>query len=365
MRPPAGRSGAPSSDDDDGVRAERADDDRPARPSSGRVRSARRAPASCRPDDEVPIRRAHGPRWPSARRVVSSSRVARVTPGGGDLPRPAVAPPGASPASTSTDAAQASALAPEWMTATVRPASSARSAALRRGRWHRPARPAECVQRCITRIASRTSSSGHGDDPGRPAQICSMASGSGIRGATPSTNVSARLGGDTGTGLERQQRGRGALGDDADDLGRQPEQVAHAHQPADPRAHPDRDVDDVEVGTAVEQLEGVRRHAEDEVRLERLDHRAGRARPPAPGRAHAPPGSRRRARSRSAPSAAIAAFFSVLLPSGTTIVTGCRAARPANARHWPWLPRVALTIPARSGCSRRQAIERVRARRAP
>ena len=44
----------------------------------------------------------------------------------------------------------------------------------------------------------------------------------------------------------------------------------------------------------------------------------------------------------SAPSARIAAFFSRLLPKGTTISAGTPCARAAEAMDWPWLPRVAL-----------------------
>ena len=48
----------------------------------------------------------------------------------------------------------------------------------------------------------------------------------------------------------------------------------------------------------------------------------------------------------------MAAFFSGLLPWGTQITTGRSWARPANARLWPWFPRVALTIPRAAGRSR-------------
>ena len=193
---------------------------------------------------------------------------------------------------------------------------------------------------------------GHGDDAGGAG--ADQRDGERVgdaRGHAVDERV-RRLGGDRVAGLEREQRGRGRLGDDADDLGRQAEQVAHAHQPADARAHPDRHVHDVEVGPGREQLEGVRRHAEHEVGLERADHPQPVARRRAAGRARGPPGSRARGRRGAAPRATIAAFFSVLLPSGTTIVTGTPCSPPANARLWPWLPRVALTMPGRSGCSR-------------
>jgi hypothetical protein len=45
----------------------------------------------------------------------------------------------------------------------------------------------------------------------------------------------------------------------------------------------------------------------------------------------------------------MAAFLPGLLPSGTTIVTLIPAARPAKARLWPWLPRVAEMIPLTHG----------------
>ena len=55
----------------------------------------------------------------------------------------------------------------------------------------------------------------------------------------------------------------------------------------------------------------------------------------------------------SAPWACIAAFFSRLLPSGTTI-TGVRPLRRAAvAMAWPWLPRVAAITPSTAGSVRR------------
>ena len=61
------------------------------------------------------------------------------------------------------------------------------------------------------------------------------------------------------------------------------------------------------------------------------------------------PWARRRPNSiTSAPRARMAAFFSTLLPCGTKIVTVRSWRRPAKARLWPWLPRVALTTPSGS-----------------
>src|SRR6478609_5026040 len=51
----------------------------------------------------------------------------------------------------------------------------------------------------------------------------------------------------------------------------------------------------------------------------------------------------------SAPNARITAFFSVELPCGTTMVTAIPACAPAKASDWPWLPRVAVTIPCTYG----------------
>src|SRR6516225_9390574 len=54
---------------------------------------------------------------------------------------------------------------------------------------------------------------------------------------------------------------------------------------------------------------------------------------------------------RVAPKARIAAFFSTELPCGTTIVTEMPARAPVKASDWPWLPRVAVTIPRTCGRS--------------
>ena len=48
----------------------------------------------------------------------------------------------------------------------------------------------------------------------------------------------------------------------------------------------------------------------------------------------------------------MAAFFSTLLPWGTTMTAVSPTRRAANATLWPWLPRVAAITPARSGCCR-------------
>ena len=52
---------------------------------------------------------------------------------------------------------------------------------------------------------------------------------------------------------------------------------------------------------------------------------------------------------RFAPNAFIAAFLSRELPCGTTIVQRTPWRRAAYARLWPWLPRVALMTPGKSG----------------
>ena len=64
--------------------------------------------------------------------------------------------------------------------------------------------------------------------------------------------------------LERARVRRKALGDDAHDLGVEPEQVAHGDDAADPRTEPDRHVHDVERAGG-EQLARVRRDAGDEI----------------------------------------------------------------------------------------------------
>ncbi len=45
------------------------------------------------------------------------------------------------------------------------------------------------------------------------------------------------------------------------------------------------------------------------------------------------------------PNASIAAFFSLELPSGTTMIDGIPLRAAAIATDWPWLPRVAVTSP--------------------
>ena len=55
----------------------------------------------------------------------------------------------------------------------------------------------------------------------------------------------------------------------------------------------------------------------------------------------------------SAPCAAIAAFFSRLLPRGTTTTASSPDIRAATATLWPKFPRVAAMTPATAGFSRR------------
>ena len=77
-----------------------------------------------------------------------------------------------------------------------------------------------------------------------------------------------RRGADDLAGGEGEGVRRGTLGDHADDLGAQPQQVADPDVGADAAAHADRDVDDVEVGDGLVQLGGVRRDALDEIGME-------------------------------------------------------------------------------------------------
>ena len=171
--------------------------------------------------------------------------------------------------------------------------------------------------------------------------------------ATPSTNVSTDSVATTCPASNDSSVAGAPVGDDADDLGRQAEQVAHRHHAADARAHADRHVDDVEVGHGA-------RTARGRTSPRRARGRARTARPSAarrsvgqaPGRARAPPGSRRRARSARRRGR----------PSPRSSRRCCRAARrssPAGraaARRRPGsgrgCPASALTTPARSGRSR-------------
>ena len=178
-------------------------------------------------------------------------------------------------------------------TATFRPASPRRSL-IAPARASAPAGSAASGSlRCRIRIASRASSSGTAMMREAPRRSCSTARGRGS-GWRRRRRTCRRLGGDRRARPRRTAAWPAPVGDDADDLGGQAEQVADRHHAADARAHADRHVDDVEVGAGVEQLAGVRRDAEHEVGSNGADH-AGRA----VGQRSAcsgPPGSRRRGR---------------------------------------------------------------------
>jgi hypothetical protein len=80
------------------------------------------------------------------------------------------------------------------------------------------------------------------------------------------------VGGDHAPGSDREGRRRRLLRDDADDLGRKPEQVTHGQEARDARSHADRRVHGVELRHGREQLEAVRGHAAGEVGMERWHH---------------------------------------------------------------------------------------------
>ena len=70
-------------------------------------------------------------------------------------------------------------------------------------------------------------------------------------------------------GCEGQRIGRRLGGDDADDLGLQPERLARRDHPADPAAEPDRHIDRVEPIDRAQQFERIRRDPAHQGRIER------------------------------------------------------------------------------------------------
>ena len=146
---------------------------------------------------------------------------------------------------------------------------------------------------------------------------------------------------------------------------RRPSRSRARMQPQMPRAEADRHVERVERRRAAEQLQRIGSDAAAPV------GREGRreVQPLAPPRAAWPPRAPRRNPSPCstsvAPKARMAAFFSTLLPRGTTMVTGTPARAPAKARLWPWLPRVAETMPRHRRRARAAAGPCRSGRRAP
>ena len=80
------------------------------------------------------------------------------------------------------------------------------------------------------------------------------------------------IGRDRSPCLEAERVAVGAFGDHADDLGLEPERIAHAHQPADAGAQPDRHIDRVEIGCCGEELQRVGADAAHEALVEGGDH---------------------------------------------------------------------------------------------
>ena len=222
------------------------------------------------------------------------------------------------------------------------------------------------VQRYISAIASAACSSLTRTIRAAPATIAATASGSGVRHATPSTNVSARSVVDRLPGLEGQGVRRRVLGHDAHDLGVQPEQVAdrdvarRCRCPSRPARRPTSRSGTASCSSAAYVATPSTSHG-----WNGGDHQQPALLGERRGVLDATPGSRRRARPARAPSASVAAFLSGELPSGTTIVTGTPCARPAKARLWLWLPRLAETSPAGASAGRRAAGRRSSGRRAP
>ena len=80
------------------------------------------------------------------------------------------------------------------------------------------------------------------------------------------------IGRDRLPGLVAERVAVGALGDDADDLGLEAERIAHAHQPADAGAEPDRHVNRVEIGHRAEEFQRVGADAAHEALVEGGNH---------------------------------------------------------------------------------------------
>ena len=103
-------------------------------------------------------------------------------------------------------------------------------------------------------------------------------------------------------------------------------------RPADPRAEPDRHVQELEVRHGAKQLEHVRRHAAHERTRETTARSAGRRSTASAWACSYASWKSRPCSIKVAPSARIAAFFSTALPRGTTIVVGRPKRRAANGR---------------------------------
>ena len=99
-----------------------------------------------------------------------------------------------------------------------------------------------------------------------------MASGSGVRHATPSRKVLMWRCADDLARVEREGGGGRAVGHYADDLGVEAEQVTASDQAADATTHAHRHVHHVQLGYRGEQLQRVSGHAEDQVRVEWRHH---------------------------------------------------------------------------------------------
>ena len=115
--------------------------------------------------------------------------------------------------------------------------------------------------------------------------------------------VGERVGGvgrDRPPGRERERVGRRALRDHADDARARAERVARARSRADPRAEPDRHVQELEIRLGAKQLERARSPRRARAPGGKTARSARPlARPPASGRARTRPGSRVRARAAS------------------------------------------------------------------
>ncbi len=196
-----------------------------------------------------------------------------------------------------------------------------------------------------------------------PPRMMRRASGSGWRTAMPSAlclRPVARHDGARGEG-SGVAVGAGAL--HADDLGFQAEQVAREDGAADAGAQADRHIHRVQVGHGPGTVPAHRSRRPGPAAARRRGRTAGL--PVAASR-----WASSRASSKSwpcsislAPKPAMAAFFSVLLPNGTTMVTPRPNRLPAKASDWPWLPRVAEIRPRPAGTSAGWLAQRCR--RAP
>ena len=101
----------------------------------------------------------------------------------------------------------------------------------------------------------------HTHDAGRATAYNVDRLGDGITAGHAVGEGRRRIGRHGASLLEGQGNGRRTVGDNADDVRLQPQQISYRDEAADARSHADRHVDRIEVGHGLEQLQRVGRHA--------------------------------------------------------------------------------------------------------